>query len=110
MEEFITFMDILYTHKLNREEEDDMRWNHTRSGKFEVSSYYKLLSPGGNPIFPWKSVWQAKVPHKVAFFTWLVALGKNLMIDNLRHRKVCIFDWCLMRKRAGESGDHLFLH
>jgi hypothetical protein len=84
-----------------------MRWNHTRSGKFEVRSYYKLLSSRVVPDFPCRSVWQAKVPHKVAFFTWLAALGKNIMIDNLRRRKVCILDWCFMCKRAGETGEHL---
>ena len=84
-----------------------MRWNHTRSGKFEVRSYYKLLSSRGVPDFPCRSVWQAKVPHKVAFFTWLAALGKNITIDNLHRRKVCILDWCFMCKRAGETGEHL---
>ena len=35
---------------------------------------------------------------------------KCLTIDNLRKRKVCIFDWCYMCKCNSESVDHLFLH
>ena len=33
--------------------------------------------------FPWKSVWQTKVPLRAAFFAWSVALEKILTMDNL---------------------------
>lgn len=31
----------------------------------------------------WKSIWKAKVPLKVAFFTWTVALVKILRFDSV---------------------------
>uniref|UniRef100_A0A2N9EH06 Reverse transcriptase zinc-binding domain-containing protein n=1 Tax=Fagus sylvatica TaxID=28930 RepID=A0A2N9EH06_FAGSY len=69
--DFTAFLDILYSQKVNMVEEDHLRWDHTKSGRFEVRSYYRLTYSGGSPDFPWKSVWQVKVPRKVAFFTWL---------------------------------------
>ena len=47
---------------------------------------------------------------RVAFFSWTVALGKILTIDNLRKRHLVILEWCYMCKRCGESVDHLLLH
>ena len=60
--------------------------------------------------FPWKGIWKAKVPPRVAFFSWTAALGKLLTIDNLRKRHLILVDWCCMCKRRGESVDHLLLH
>jgi hypothetical protein len=55
-------------------------------------------------------VWKAKVPPRVAFFTWTAALGKILTTENLRKRRVIILDWCCMCKSSGESTNHLLLH
>jgi hypothetical protein len=61
-------------------------------------------------FFPWKSVWKAKVPPKVAFFVWTAALGKILTMENLRRRGIIVVNWCCMCKVDGESVDHLLLH
>ncbi len=37
MEDFTAFLDILYTQKVNRVDEDHLSWDHTKSGRFEVS-------------------------------------------------------------------------
>ena len=76
-------MEFLYNQKVKKEEMDTMRWKHTKSGLFEVRSFYGLLSGRGNAQFPWKNVWKPKIPSKVAFFMWLAAHDKNLTIDNL---------------------------
>ena len=60
--------------------------------------------------FPWRSIWEQKVPSKVAFFVWIAVLGTILTIDNLRKKKVLILDWFCMCKSNGESVDHLLLH
>ena len=108
--DFTAFMEILYNIKIKWNEANHLRWNHTGRGIFEVRSFYHLICSGGTQNFPWKSVWQVKVPPKVAFFTWLAAHAKNLTIDNLHRRKIWVLDWCFMCKRAGESVDHLLLH
>jgi hypothetical protein len=46
----------------------------------------------------------------VAFFAWLVALEKILIIDNLRKRHVIVVDRCYICKRDEESVDHILLH
>ena len=55
-------------------------------------------------------VWWSKVPSRVAFFSWTVALGKILTISNLWKRCMLILDWCCMCKKCGETVDHLLLH
>ena len=87
-----------------------MRWNQTKSGLFEVRSYYWLLRGSSNTQFPWKNVWKIKVPSKVAFFLWLAAHDKNLTIDNLCRWQHSVVEWCFMCKRGSETGEHLFLH
>ena len=44
------------------------------------------------------------------FFSWTVALGKILTIDNLRKRHFVVLEWFFMCKGCGESIDHLLLH
>lgn len=39
VEVYTAFIALLYNHKVKREEGDNMRWNHTKSGLFEVRSY-----------------------------------------------------------------------
>ena len=73
-----------------------------------MSGYYHSLSPSTVTPFPWKMVWQSKVPPRVAFFSWTMALGKILTIDNLRKRHFVVLEWCFMW--CGESVDHLLLH
>jgi hypothetical protein len=68
MDDFTALMDLLYKQKVKRTKEDHLRWKHTKSGKFEVRSFHRLISLNNNPNFPWTSVWRNKVPHKVAFF------------------------------------------
>ena len=73
VEEFMVFMDFLYKQKVKKADMDSMRWNHTKSGLFEVRSFYRLLRGSSTTQFPWKNVWKIKVPSKVAFFLWLAA-------------------------------------
>ena len=75
-----------------------------------MSGYYQSLSPSSVISFPWKMVWQSKVPPRVAFFSWTVALGKILTIDNLRKKHLIVLEWSFMCKRCGEFVNHLLLH
>jgi hypothetical protein len=110
VEVFLGLMKFLYNQKVKKEEMDSMNWKHTKSGLFEVRSFYGLLKGRSDIQFPWKSVWKPKIPSKVAFFLWLAAHDKNLTIDNLRQRRLYVVEWCFMCKRDCETGAHLFLH
>ena len=110
MGEYTNIMIFLYQLKLKRRAADQLRWACTTSGMFEVRSYYRLLTSHNTTNFPWKSIWQSRVPHKVAVFIWLVAHGKILTLDNLRLRRLWVLDWCYLCKKAGESVNHLMIH
>jgi hypothetical protein len=53
-----------------------------KKGLFSVKSFYCVMGGRDCACFPWKSVWQTKVPLRVAFFVWLVALGKIFTMGN----------------------------
>lgn len=57
--------------------EDTLWWNLTKHGNFTVKSFYRALSLQ-NFVFPYKKLWQIKVPLKVRIFTWLVIKNKIL--------------------------------
>ena len=50
----------------------------------------------GSAGFPWKSIWKVSVPPRVAFFSWGVAWGRILTIDNLRKMGLITMEWCLL--------------
>lgn len=55
-------------------------------------------------------MWCLKIPPTIAFFSWTIALGKILTIDNLWKKGVIVVGWCYMCKRSMESVDHFLLH
>ena len=90
--------------------EDCLCWRRKATKGFTVKDYYNCLCTSPSVFFPWKIIWKAKVPSRIAFFSWTAALGKLLTIDNLRKRQLIIVDWCCLCKQSGESVDHLLLH
>jgi hypothetical protein len=106
-----SFMTLLYSSRIRQGVADSLCWTPSSRGLFEVRSFYStLIHPFSQDSFPWKGVWKAKVPPRVAFFVWTSALGKILTTDNLRKRRVIIQDWCCMCKSSGETVNHLLLH
>uniref|UniRef100_A0A2N9IHE7 Reverse transcriptase zinc-binding domain-containing protein n=1 Tax=Fagus sylvatica TaxID=28930 RepID=A0A2N9IHE7_FAGSY len=106
----LDFMELIYSIPLKGEGDDKLGWRHKPNKGFSVKEYYRCLNKVPFDPFPWKSIWKAKVPPRVAFFSWTAALGRLLTIDNLRKRHLILVDWCCMCKRSGESVDHLLLH
>lgn len=60
--------------------------------------------------FPWKRIWKAYVPTRVAFFAWTAALGNIQTVDNLRNRGMIVLDWCYICRKGAELVNHLLLH
>ena len=106
---FDRFLAIVYSSKVRGVDPNKVCWKPTKRRGFEVRSFY-LSFYTSTISFPWRLVWQLKVPPRVAFFSWLAALGKILTTDNLRKRSIIVLDWCYMCKRCGELVDHLLLH
>ena len=110
LEALSSFMETIYGSSIRGFGEDKMYWIPSKAKGFLVKDYYRILAGPTIFGFPWRSIWEQKIPPRVAFFVWSAALRKCLTIDNLRKRKVWILDWCYMCKSKGESVDHLFLH
>ena len=88
---------------------DKVCWKPARSGGFEIGDFYLFFYPY-TLSFPWRLVWQSKVPPRVAFFSCLASLDKILTTDNLCKRRIIVLSWHYMCKRCGEALDHLLLH
>lgn len=84
--------------------------NRKGAKQFLLNLIYKVFSGQQHVSFPWKSIWRAFVPSKVAFFTWTATFGKILTTKNLRKRGMVVMEWCFMCKKNDESIDHLLSH
>ena len=109
-EAFDRFMGLVYSSTMRGFGPNKVCWKPTRNKCFEVRDCYCSFYPPTLVSFPWRMIWQSKVPSRVAFFSWFASLGKILTTDNLRKRWVIVLDWCCMCNRCGESVDHLLLH
>jgi hypothetical protein len=110
IESLTSFLDRIYSASINDSGIDQMCWQQDDKLGFTVKSYYKCLNASPPIQFPWKAIWKAKAPPRVAFFLWTAVWGKILTNDNLRKRRVVLVDWCCLCKKDGESSDHLLLH
>ena len=61
-------MGLIYSTKVQGVSSDKFCWKPASSGGFVVSGYYHSLSPSTVTSFPWKFMWQSKVPPPGSFF------------------------------------------
>lgn len=78
-------------------------WRLNCSGKCDVHSFNKIIRGSYGCDFPWKSIWQAKVPREIAF-------KKILNVGNLIKKNFTFVDCCCMNKASSESLDDFLLH
>ena len=109
-EAFDRLMGLIYSSTVQGFGPNNVCWKPARNKGFEIRGYYSSFYPPTLVSFPWRIIWQSKVPPREAFFFWSASLGKILTTDNLRKRRVIVFDWCYMCKRCGKSMDHFLLH
>ena len=77
---------------------------------FSVKIMYKSLDPSPAIEFPSHSVWNLVVPPKIGFFTWEVAWGKVLTLDQLKRRGMTFANRCFLCEEDEEFIDHLLIH
>ena len=65
---------------------DNLSWCLNGRGRFDVRSFYLKIRNATLTSFPWKGIWKAKVPKRVAFFMWTAVHGQVLNLDNLKLR------------------------
>jgi hypothetical protein len=98
---------LVYACKMRGVGNDKLWWLPSRKGKFEVKSFYRVLSPSGSSSFPWKSIWRFEAPPRLVFFAWTAARCNILTLDNLRRRGMVVVNRCWLCELDGELIDHL---
>ena len=63
-----SLLDFIQAHLPQGVGCDSLCWGLNGSGKFDTHSFYNELREAPNSIFPWKGIWKAKVPKRVAFY------------------------------------------
>ena len=91
-EAFDRFMGLVYSSTVRGFGPNKVCWKPARNRGFEVRGYYSSFYPPTLVSFPWRMIWQSKVPPRVTFFSWSTSLGKILTTDNLRKSCVIVFD------------------
>ena len=77
------FLSCLDGMRVNRDEEDRVRWIETKNGKFIVKSLYMALESRTLISFPWSNIWKEWVHPRVSFFAWEATWGKALTLDQV---------------------------
>lgn len=54
--------------------------------------------------------WKAKITPRIAFFLWLIANKRLLMVNNLKKRGFSMVNMCVLCKKEEENIDHNILH
>ncbi|KAF5178681.1 hypothetical protein FRX31_031732 [Thalictrum thalictroides] len=110
-----SLMGMLGNVSLN-EEEDEWEWVLEKSNVFSVKSCYEFLEKevyireSGNVQFPWKRIWEDKIPTNVKFFKWTFHWDRLLTVDRLQKLGLIMPNRCGLCKEAEENGDHIFLN
>jgi len=94
-----SFFSLLYSMNPLLRAMDIMVWTPSSRHGFAIKSYCSMLtSPSSEEpsSFPWKSIWKVKAPPCIAFFLCATALGRILMMDNLRRRGFQLINRCCL--------------
>lgn len=105
------FNSLEETNNLNTNG-DSLQWFRAKKKKLSTKSAYRHLDRSAAMLlsWPWKIIWNVKILHKVACFTWLVASQVVLAQDNLMKRGRELCSGCFFCERETETINHLFIH
>ena len=95
---------------LHAELEDKASRNLSIDEVFSVKSVFCVLQQDQNYPFPWSIVWKACVKPRICFFTWEVAWGRILTLDQVYKRGVALANKCYLCLECKKTVDHLLLH
>ena len=76
LELVVSFIDLIYSGLRRKNVADELCWIPSSKQTFDARSFYRALHSSIQLSLPWKSIWKLKVPTKVSFFLWIVALGR----------------------------------
>jgi hypothetical protein len=86
-------------HGFNLTNEDDqIIWNLTASGKYSFASVYKVQFAGSFSPIDYSKIWKSKVQPKCKFFMWLWLRRQILTDEELQTREMDHGDICTLTK------------
>ena len=88
---------------------DTSHWCLKGNGMFDTQSYYNIIRGATASNFPWKGVWKAEIPRRVAFFVWTAVHEQILTLDNLTLRGCILVNRCCMCHQNEKIVDHFLL-
>ena len=106
----LSFLEFIQSRIPRGGGNDTSHWCLKGNGMFDTRSYYNIIRGAADSNFPWKGVWKAKIPKRVAFFVWTAVHGQILTLDNLMLKGCILVNRCCMCHRNEETVDHLLLH
>ena len=105
--------EILATHIPQGDEEDEIEWTHTKSGRFTVKSGYWFLQNSPNNLDKeenfWKELWKSNIFPKWKHFLWKIMNNAMPTAENLSKRSINqVNPNCGFCKTQRETTQHLF--
>lgn len=81
-------------------------------GKFSFNAAYKMSNQPRIQVAncPSKRIWKTKIPYKVAYFSWLLAMEVVVTQENLIKKKWILWSRCFLCEKDVKTVGHLFLH
>ena len=91
-----SFLEFIQSRIPRGSGNDTSHWCLKGNGMFDTQSYYNIIRGAAASNFPWKGVWKAKIPRRVAFFVWTAVHRQILTLDNLMLRGRILVNRCCM--------------
>ena len=83
-EVWVSLINEVYSYPFENTN-DEILWKLCKSGKFKTKSVYDMLCSGDSGL-AYKSIWKAKISHRIKVFLWLLKNKATLTKDNLLKR------------------------
>jgi len=81
---WVSLIDEIYAYPFANSA-DEISWKGGRNGKFSTKFVYVMLTSSETGL-SFKSIWKAKIPHRIKLFLWLLENQVVLTKDNLLKR------------------------
>lgn len=84
-------------------------WLWTKDKEYSANSFYKIVISAGKTKWPYRFIWQLKIPPTVRVFAFLLLQGRLLTHDVMLHRGIHCESRCAVCQNCSmETSLHLF--
>ena len=110
VEEVERFLCSLHNRKIRLDQEDNLLMKDSKNAGYSVRLMYRLLDHSLPSVFPFRSIWNPIVPHKLGFLAWEASWGKVLTLDQVKKRGITLANRCFLCEEEKEKIDHMLIH